>query len=706
MAEPSINVDLQWFDLKADPAVIDTAATAWTTLGGVGDDTGTDLNTAAQVVYDDPWEGDTREAYEGQQKKLRDSCVGMVEAAKPIATALGNIASALRSKQGDLTTLKSEITGAVDCTIGGQQITFRPKTPEESKKVLKSVTDAKAIRSDLDTTLSTEQGKLSAAQAEWTAMSSQWQAIADGGVDGAFPLPPEITTPSSITMPDGTVVLSSGSGNDDVSVTTKPDGTVVVTVNGQTSEYPPGTEVVLHTGSGNDNVEVDPNANVPTTVVSGDGNDTVDTGDSGLLPSNGSNTGHTVLSGDGKDSITMGDGDNRVSTGGGDDSVTLGDGDNMVSTGDGNDAVDTPSWFQGPGGGGDNMISTGRGDDTVESGSGDDRVYGGDGADNIRSSSGNDTVVAGRGDDKVFSGDGDDQVYGGDGRDYVDGGDGDDRVNGGEGNDVLYGMHGDDEMYGGTGDDYMEGARGNDKVHGGDGDDLLSGGRGDDEIYGGDGSDKMYAGHGKDYTDGGDGSDTAFAQDEDSTSTGTETTEKVDIVDHSFIKVEGDEEFTNRTEADLDMLAASPTGQEGIEHLRDHRDPNIWGGNHELTIRETEDGNSASSGDQSMWGNKDSEINYNPSGVQGWDERPPVLGLYHEMAHVNTFWDGSYDGDKVGGNGPDQDINKAERQATGLPTDGRAYDPANPEADLELDYELTENGLRDEFGLPPRTTYT
>ncbi|HET6214483.1 MAG TPA: type III secretion system effector protein [Micromonosporaceae bacterium] len=100
----------------------------------------------------------------------------------------------------------------------------------------------------------------------------------------------------------------------------------------------------------------------------------------------------------------------------------------------------------------------------------------------------------------------------------------------------------------------------------------------------------------------------------------------------------------------------------------------------------------------------------------GFRAAPPSVVLYHEMAHVYDFDNGtSLDGRYVNPNDPDTNIDPTpfgdyrqgvpndERQAAGLPVD-RDGD-GTYEIDPEHPIEYTENGLRDEMGVPPRTTY-
>jgi len=78
--------------------------------------------------------------------------------------------------------------------------------------------------------------------------------------------------------------------------------------------------------------------------------------------------------------------------------------------------------------------------------------------------------------------------------------------------------------------------------------------------------------------------------------------------------------------------------------------------------------------------------------------------LYHELAHVydyfhDTLAAGTYEGADNPG------VPNAEREAVGLPIDHDG-DPDTPDTlDPDHPFELTENGLRDEFGLTPRLRY-
>ena len=347
---------------------------------------------------------------------------------------------------------------------------------------------------------------------------------------------------------------------------------------------------------------------------------------------------------------------------------------------------------------------------TLLGGTGNDKITGGDGRERILAGAGTDTIKAGGGDDRVS---------GGADRDYIDGQGGDDTLTGGDGDDTIYGLSGNDHISGGDGRDYLEGATGNDTIHGEAGNDTISGGRDNDTIHGGAGNDFIYNGHGTDTVTGGTGKDTAYTQTGDTTDTEQAITIELKNLG-TTIKFDKDAtpEFIERVQADLDMLRSSPRGQlmltemdrMPIEMDRIHNDT--------LTIIETPDGNTAryrtiiETPDGNTARYRSNQIEYNPTRIKAADYRPPVVGFFHEKAHVydyhhGTLADGRYnnsnDPDRMEDNGMVVGVPNSERQAVGLPID------ADGDGDYEIDpdhpYDYTENGLRDEMGWWRRPKY-
>lgn len=234
-------------------------------------------------------------------------------------------------------------------------------------------------------------------------------------------------------------------------------------------------------------------------VVGSDGDDNI-TGNSADNKLVGRTGNDTIDGGAGNDTITGGTGDDTIFGGNGDDNIQAGAGNDDVRGDDGNDVID--------GGSGDNKISGGAGDDHLTTASGNDDISGGTGKDVIDAGGGNDVVNGGDGDDDITAGAGDDDVSGGGGSDTIDAGAGNDDVDGGAGADEIDGGSGDDKIKGGDGDDVLKGDAGNDTIGGGDGADTITGGDGNDVISGGEGADKIDGGAGADTITGGLGADT------------------------------------------------------------------------------------------------------------------------------------------------------------------------------------------------------
>ena len=347
------------------------------------------------------------------------------------------------------------------------------------------------------------------------------------------------------------------------------------------------------------------------------------------------------------------------------------------------------------GGAGNDRIGVPKGtrvDVTILGGEGDDDIQGGDGNDAIYGLDGHDYIDAGAGDDRAA---------GGADRDYVNGQSGDDDVSGGEGDDTVYAGDGNDVVSGDNGNDYLEGGAGDDDVYGGAGDDTVSGGTGDDDLRGGGGDDVAYAGKGADTTDGGSGNDTSYSESGD-TDTGSERVVAVQIKGvPDFIKVDGSPEFQERVREDLELLASSPRGQQMLADFQHTYDDSgfLGFGKKGLTISEYPD-NTNSTAEPSG-----EHINYSTR-LDTIENGPPLVVLFHEMAHEYDFRHDQFDSDLYNGDDPvDHGYRNGERTAVGLPIDDDD-DPSTPERlQPNHPYDLTENGLREELGAPRRPHY-
>ena len=350
-------------------------------------------------------------------------------------------------------------------------------------------------------------------------------------------------------------------------------------------------------------------------------------------------------------------------------------------------------------------IAGGSGDDVLKGGAGNDVMYDYRGKTQMSGGDGNDQLVAhGLSEDgKTYY---DNIIVGGGGNDYIEGGGGNDLIHGGDGNDVIYGLSGSDTIYGGEDDDYIDGGEDGDKIDGGVGNDRLVGGNGDDKLLGSGGDDLLIGGRGKDEMDGGSGADKFIAQkalDEILNGTGDEIEERysVDIPDNIKVNAEGLEK--ERIESDLEMLAATEHGKKLFS--------SVSLSERTITIEPFSSGNKMRwhgpiEGERGM----DTTVYYNTSKISlgqdtAWDERAPVIGLFHELIHCYNAINGNLDFGYYDENGTRYDEAPKDRYTVrGLEYQAVGMD--DPEGIIEQnDEDLTENGMRSSLGYARRERY-
>jgi Ca2+-binding RTX toxin-like protein len=358
---------------------------------------------------------------------------------------------------------------------------------------------------------------------------------------------------------------------------------------------------------------------------------------------------------------------------------------------------------------------------TIRAGAGDDVI---EVAPNVRvnivveGGDGNDTITTGAGDDRIDGGKGDDVISSGAGRDDIFGNSGNDTITGGEGVNIVHGGDGDDQLIAGSGTNFIEGGAGNDTIQGGGISDILSGGTGNDRIAVGDGASRVYAGAGDDVVDNAGDNTVVHAEIGDLVNAATNASPTVlnvaiDANAGSTIRIEGSEAFVQRIQAEMDFLRASPVGQQMLAEFDQAADAkgntvtikelaNEQNGYAQTFSRDADirNGRAGAGGDV--------DISYNPSFHM--DAFPaPVVVLYHEMSHAYNGVNGTFQPGTYRGEGPDSGrVPNAERQAVGLETSAAPFDfdgdPSTPATTSNPDH-LTENGFREELGLPDRPSY-
>lgn len=252
------------------------------------------------------------------------------------------------------------------------------------------------------------------------------------------------------------------------------------------------TRIYADAGDGDDNIFIDPNINVPATILGGDGDDILQ-GAGGMNNLDGGNGKDILYGGSNNDILTGGDGDDQIHGDSGNDTINGDDGDDIIYGGANEDTIDT--------GEGLNFAYGDEDNDTIVGGSLRDVIYGGTGNDSIDGKGGRNVLMGETGLDTITGGNQDD---------VIDGGDDDDEIHGLGGQDRIYGGDGVDEIDGDDGEDYVEGGRNSDTIRGGRGDDIVYGGDQADTIFGGPGADQLFGERGEDTIHGNDGIDTIF----------------------------------------------------------------------------------------------------------------------------------------------------------------------------------------------------
>ncbi|WP_179292908.1 M91 family zinc metallopeptidase [Pseudomonas fragi] len=363
---------------------------------------------------------------------------------------------------------------------------------------------------------------------------------------------------------------------------------------------------------------------------------------------------------------------------------------------------------------------------------GNDTVYIADTLKNtfhIETGPGNDTVVTSSGKSTVLTGTGDDMVMTRGGASYVDTGDGNDIVNAnGTGTTVAYTGKGADFFRGGAGMAFIDAGEGDDVAVGGQGHSILCGGDGDDLITAGAGSNVIYTGQGQDILNQIKDRDKVFTDSEPTYIAEGRITPHKKVANtfigspiplpESGLIIQGSEEFIVRVQDDLKLLLSSGNGSQLLRELtksiRKSQKPitiaELKQVNNGLYIPNLGDGRSFIQVGMAGLPDFGGTVYYNPAfSTPG---AIPLTSLYHELCHAYNFVTGT----RFLGASPDGHqgtkqaalVKNDELQAVGLPCNTEPFDfdkdPATPALPTNP-AQFSENGIREELGLPLRKTY-
>lgn len=360
----------------------------------------------------------------------------------------------------------------------------------------------------------------------------------------------------------------------------------------------------------------------------------------------------------------------------------------------------------------------------INAGPGDDHIWAGGGYSRVFAGPGNDTILTRRGTSYIEAGDGNDQVIALD--------DGNMTVYAGPGNDKVIAHAGQAFVHGGEDDDYLVGGSAHNILVGGPGNDTLQAGTGTNALYTSEGldvvtqlkpEDRVFANLNSGLSAAGQIIAHGLTPLDDTATCPHPQARVIDItarpLEYSGIRVIGSAQFQQRVNDDLQLLASSPKGQKMFEALhaaerhsgtpiniyelqdesngmfvpRNHSNPPSF-------IRDNQPGTATYGG----------AVYYNTTYLSNHTTNIPLL--YHELCHAyNAVTGSSLPGeseDGEDGNKPRRPIANLELQAVGLPTNAPPFDfdndPQTPPTNTNPP-QFTENGIREELGLPLRKQY-
>jgi hypothetical protein len=338
------------------PAPLEQAAQWWRDRARRTEDTLTGFDTRPWTIVDNEerrWGGVDGRSYLEHRRRLGDDLREAVTLAYQVASTLGEFAACVRS-----------IGQHLDESYA--RVVRDPGVRQREARL------AVALRQDLALRQDACRSGLSPLVPRWQALADAWSEAGRGARD-PFNVP---TDPDGLIVvrAGGTVLVSTGGGNDRVRVD-ELDGELVVALDGrQLLRLPMETELILRVGDGDDTVEVS------------------------------SDRGITVLGGDGRDVVRGGAGADRLFGLDGRDTLLGGPGADLVNGGADRDYLD--------GADGDDLLVGGAGDDTAYGMAGDDLVIGGEGRDYLEGASGDDVLRGGADKDVLSGGPGTDRLAG------------------------------------------------------------------------------------------------------------------------------------------------------------------------------------------------------------------------------------------------------------------------------------------------------
>ncbi|MEO3800514.1 hypothetical protein [Nonomuraea sp. B1E8] len=164
------------WNLKADPDLLDTLATAWRKVKSRASSAEEKVNSAAHTVFsEEHWTGDTATSFNDYRKKLTQDVELFASHAEGVANVLAITATTLRVQQGLLDTEREKLNGVPSTAGADGQLTFRPRDSEQAGLVSGAISAAREIRGRVNDVLDEKREDLEFYQVQLDAIAEQWR---------------------------------------------------------------------------------------------------------------------------------------------------------------------------------------------------------------------------------------------------------------------------------------------------------------------------------------------------------------------------------------------------------------------------------------------------------------------------------------------------------------------------------------------------
>ncbi len=163
------------WDLRADPAALESAAEAWRALKSAAQQSDDTVRAAAgRVLAHGSWTGDAADSFGAHRDELVRALGRLAELAGGAAEGLDAAAYLLRTGQSQLDGQFSALSGVVPATRVRKEISFQPADEGQAERVRGAVREANDVRDWVDERLSAWAGTLRRIEGDLATLGEAW----------------------------------------------------------------------------------------------------------------------------------------------------------------------------------------------------------------------------------------------------------------------------------------------------------------------------------------------------------------------------------------------------------------------------------------------------------------------------------------------------------------------------------------------------